>query len=344
MSNIEDFQSQQKTFWKRPEGKTGMFFGLAILAGLGYGAYIFLPVLIGLLQNTITAVLLLAVLAAIVYVIIDPKFRNLLWYMYKSVMRSITGLFVQIDPIGIIESYVDDLRNNLTKMAKQISELKGQMTKLKNEIDSNEKMMKQNLLLAGKAKEKGADSIMVLKARKAGRLQDSNLKLQDLYKKMEVLYKVLCKMYDNSGILLEDIQDEVSVRKREREAIRASHSAMQSAMNIISGNKDRRMMFDQAMEAIADDIGKKVGEMERFMEISDGFMKSIDLQNGVFEEEGLTMLEKWEQESNSLLLGNEKKAIIDNAKTSSIPIDLDAPIKTEHQRGDKTQYSDMFDF
>ena len=34
--------------------------------------------------------------------------------------------------------------------------------------------------------------------------------------------------------------------------------------------------------------------MERFMEMSTSFMDSVDLQNGVFEEEGLKMLEKFE--------------------------------------------------
>ena len=51
--------------------------------------------------------------------------RNLVWYMYKSVMRWITGIFVQIDPIGILKSYIDDLRSNLGKMNSQIAALKG---------------------------------------------------------------------------------------------------------------------------------------------------------------------------------------------------------------------------
>lgn len=284
-----------KPFFERPEGKTGTIFGIAVVGGLAYLLYTFLPMLIILAQNTLYLVLMLAALAAVVYVLVDPKFRNLIWYLYKSIMRFITGLFVQIDPIGIIESYIDDLKDNLKKMGKQISNLRGQMRNLKTQIEQNEQMMKQNMSLANRAKEKGIDNIMILKARKAGRLQESNLKLADLYKKMEVLYKVLCRMYENSEILLEDIQDEVSVRKREREAIRASHSAMRSAMNIISGDKDKRMMFDQAMEAIAEDIGRKVGEMEHFMEISENFMTSIDLQNGIFEEKGLEMLEKWEK-------------------------------------------------
>lgn len=335
-----------KSFWKRPEGKTGALFGIAIAGAAAYGLYLFLPAIIALLQNTITAALLIGVLAVMVYVVVDPRFRNLLWYGYKSIMRFITGIFVQIDPIGIIESYMEDLRNNLRKMGKQISNLRGEMRKLKTMMDKNRTMMEQNLALASRAKEKGKDNIMVLKSRKAGRLRDSNFKLNDLYKKMEVMYRVLTKMYETSEILLEDVQDEVELKKREREAIRTSHSAMKSAMNIIAGDKDKRMMFDQAMEAIADDVGRKVGEMERFMEISDNFMESIDLQNGVFEEKGLEMLEKWEKEGTSFLLGDEKGTIIKEVEQDNITIDLDAPVqpKKAREEGQKSQYNDLFDF
>ncbi len=334
-----------KSFWKRPEGKTGALFGLAMLGAAGYGLVVALPFLIGLASNMVTLAALIGVLAVMVYVVVDPRFRNLLWYGYKSIMRFITGIFVQIDPIGIIESYMEDLRNNLRKMGKQISNLRGQMRKLKTMMDKNKTMMEQNLALASRAKEKGKDNIMVLKSRKAGRLRDSNFKLNDLYKKMEVMYRVLTKMYETSEILLEDVQDEVEVKKREREAIRASHSAMKSAMNIIAGDKDKRMMFDQAMETIADDVGRKVGEMERFMEISDNFMESIDLQNGVFEEKGLQMLEKWENEGTSFLLGEEKETIIKEVERDNITIDLDAPVQPKKDRtGEKGQYNDLFDF
>ena len=147
---------------------------------------------------------------------------------------------------------------------------------------------------------------MVLSSRKAARLSDTNEKYNVLYTKMEVLYRILTKMYSNSEILLDDTKDQVKVKEQEREAIRTSHSAMKSAINIISGNSDKRAMFDQAMESITDDVAMKVGEMERFMEMSSNFMDSIDLQNAVFEEDGMKMLEQWEKDSTMMLLGKNK--------------------------------------
>lgn len=328
-----------KSFWQRPEGTTGkVVLGAAILGG-GFLLYSALPALLAMALTTFQLVMVLLALAAVVYMILDPKMRNLVFYIYKSIMRFITGLFVKIDPVGILESYIDDLKNNLGKMGQQIANLRGQMRKLKDIITANQQSISTNMAMASKAKELEKKEMMILKSRKAGRLQESNMKLEDLYKKMEILYRILTKMYENSEILLEDIKDQVDVKKKEREAIRTSHSAMKGAMDILSGNSSKKEMFDRAMEAIADDVSMKVGEMERFMDMSHNFMESIDLQNGVFEEEGMKMLEKWEKEGVSLILGDEKNVLVNNSTSN---IDLDAPLPKAQRTGN--QYSDLFNF
>ncbi len=335
-------EMKPKSFWQRPEGVTGAIFMGGILLGGGFFLYTILPTLIALASNVLYLSGMLLVLAAVIYMVLDPKMRNLVWYMYKSVMRWVTGLFVQIDPIGILKSYVEDLKDNLRKMNKQISQLRGQMHKLKETIHNNRRQIESNLTLASKAKEKNKQSQMILKSRKAGRLKESNMRLEDLYKKMEVLYRVLSKMYENSEVLMEDIKDQVDVKEQERKVIRTSHSAMKSAMNIISGNKDKRMMFDMALEAVANDVSSKVGEMERFMEMSANFMDSVDLQNGVFEEEGIKMLEKWEKEGVSLLLGEEKSDLLTKANNDADVLDLNAPVARPVNKGNHNNQYDTF--
>lgn len=335
--------AEKTSFWKRPEGKTGAIVLGALIVGGGYLLVQALPAIIAAMANTLNLALILLALGAIIYMVLDPKMRNLVWYMYKSVMRWVTGLFIQIDPIGILKSYVDDLKDNLRKMNRQISQLRGQMHKLQEMILNNKKEIATNLDLASEARQKNKESVMILKSRKAGRLKESNMKLEDLYQKMEILYRVLRKMYENSEIMLEDIQDQVMVKEQERKAIHASSSAMRSAMSIIKGDADKRAVFDQALEAIADDVSSKVGEMERFMEMSESFMSSVDLQNGVFEEEGLRMLEKWEKEGVSLLLGKEKDTLLLEAADEKNVLDLSEPIKKPVRVGHSNQYDDFFE-
>lgn len=305
------------------------------------------PALVGSLlvfgKSTAGLLTMLGVLGVIIFTALDSKARTLISYLYKSAMRWVTGIFIELDPIAILKAYVDDLKKNLKKMRMQIGKLRVQMHKLKEMIVSNQKNIKTNMQLASEAKRGNQQAQVILKTRKAGRLRDSNIKLEDLYKRMEVLYRVLNKMYENSYVLSEDIEDQVSLKEQERKAIRASHSAMNSAMSIIKGDADKRAMFDQALEAVADDVSNKVGEMERFMEMSEDFMSSIDLQNGIFEEKGLEMLKEWEQQSTSLLLGEAKEDILQQVDNDSDILDLNEPIKETVKSNRDNQYDSFFD-
>ena len=333
-----NLNSPKKNFWNRPEGVTGGLVLGGLILGGGYLLYQFLPVLISLTSNLLYLSGMLLVLGAIIYMILDPKTRNLTWYMYKSAMRWITSSFVKIDPIGILKSYVEDLRDNLGKMNMQITKLRSQMHILREQIHNNKKQITSSLDQAAQAQKTNQESVMVLKTRQAGRLKESNIKLDDLYRKMEILYKVLNRMYETSEIMAEDISDQVKLKEQERIAIHASHSAMRSAMSVITGDKDQRALFDEALEAMADDVSMKVGEMEQFMELSENFMSSVDLQNGVFEEEGLKMLEKWETQGVSKILGKEKEVLVSGDK----PLILDSPRPERDELENKNPYDDFF--
>lgn len=338
MADIVQFNNpdpKPKSFWRRPEGLTGLIFLAALILGGGFLFVTYLPLLLELARNTLYLAGMLAALGAIIYVVLDPKTRTLISYMYKSVMRSITSWFVTIDPIGILKNYVADLQDNLAKMRQQIGNLKGQMRKIQTLMQDNEKEIDQNMKIASAARDKNMEKEMLLSSRKAARLKESNEKYAVLYQKMEVLHRILTKMHDNSEILLEDTKDQVDLKEQERKAIRASHSAMKSAMSVISGDPDKRAMFDMAMEAVADDVANKVGEMERFMEMSASFMNSVDLQNGIFQEEGLRMLERWEKESTLMLLEGTKKSK-ETLDLNNPPIEL-----PKEEKGD-SDYNSLF--
>nr|MBS0036864.1 hypothetical protein [Saprospiraceae bacterium] len=333
-----------KSFWKRPEGFVGGLVMFLAMVGAGYLVFSFFPLLLSLAQNILWLSFFLLVIAAVLYLILDPKMRTFIWYMYQNIMRWFTGLFIQIDPIGILKNYIDELRGNLSKMYRQIGKLRGQMHLLMEQIHLNKKDIDSNLSLVNEAQEKDDRSAVILKSRKAGRLRESNIKLEELYRKMEILYRVLNKMYENSQLLVEDVEDQVELKEKERKIIHAGHSAMQSAMNMISGNTDQRILFDRALDAVADDVASKVGEMEQFMELSENFMASIDLQKGIFEEKGLAMLEKWEKQGDSLLLGEDKESFIKEKQTD--PKELKLPEKMDsaaRKNRPDNQYDAFFD-
>lgn len=292
-----------KTFWQRPEGTPGMIVMAAIIVGAGIGLYHILPYLITLLTNLYTALALIAGLGVIFVLATDKRFRTLLWYFYKLAMRKMTAAFIQIDPIGILETYVEDLHKKSHKMAEQITQLSGQRGKVKRQITDYEKEMRDNIDKAKAAEKQGRDRATVtLYANKAARSEATIGKLANLFKTMGILESVIKKMNKASTFMIEDTEDKVKHMKIEREAVLKSHSVMKSAKAIIAGDNDKKILFDQAMEYVVDDIGMKLGEMDSFMEQSQSFMENMDIQNGVFEARGEKMLEEWDQKINTILL------------------------------------------
>jgi hypothetical protein len=64
-------------------------------------------------------------------------------------------------------------------------------------------------------------------------------------------------------------------------------------------------------------------------------MDSVDLQNGIFEDEGLKMLEQWEQKSTLMLMG-ESGAINDS-------LDLNSPTSQPEIRTNKAGNGETYD-
>ena len=295
MMQLEDTNAKRKSFWARPEGTTGML----ALAGGAVGLWLALPALLAftaglvtLLGQTITVVVLCLVLGAILYLVTNKKVQTLVSYMFKSAMRKVTGAFVEIDPIGIMKSYVEDLRKKRESMLESKEKLKGQITVLEKQIDKNDKGYDNAMSLAAEAKKRDMNSQVQVQSRQAGRLQKLNeSSFKPLLLQMQVHMRALNKYYEVTGTVIDDLNNEVEARKIEREMIMASYSAMSAAKKILMGGSDQKELFDQAMEFVVEDYGMKMGEIDSFIENSKGFVEGLDLQNGVYEADALEKLQ-----------------------------------------------------
>lgn len=325
-----------KSFWQRPEGKPGMVVLAALIGIGGYFLYKALPSIIELMNNLYTALALGGGLFLIATLIMNDRFRNTVWYLYRGLMRWFTGIVIELNPIAILESYVEDIEKKIQKMDKQLESLGGQIGSLKKKIDTKKEEWKQEMRRAQKAKELGKPKEEItLYNRQAGRLEDYIKKMDTLLKKMEILYKVLEKMKYYSDIMVKDTKMTVEMKKDEREMITKGHSVMKGAMSIIKGNDDKKMIFDQAMEFVVDDIGFKVGEMERMLEASTDFINSVDLDNAIYEDRGMQMLEEFEQKGMDAIFGAKPVAALPNSTINTLNTIQQTPqvLKQENNNG-----------
>ena len=305
MDNV--METKLKSFWEKPEGKTGML-ALAAIIGGGLIAFIkFLPWLITLASNTLYLIFLLAAIGAILFLVTNPQVRTLVKVAFQLAMKKITGLIVQVDPIAILGLKVKEMEENLEKVGQSLTKLKQTKVSLEREINQNAGTIENSMKLAAQAQKTGAADQIYLKTRQAGRLNKSNMTLKQLFTKIETMHRILTKIYNNSSVVIADTKDEIHVSAKEWESVKAATSAMKSAMNLLNGNPDTRAIYEAAYETLADDIANKSGELEQMLEMSESFMSNIDLQNGVFQEDGLKMLDAWEKKADGWLINSAVK-------------------------------------
>lgn len=161
-----------KTFWQRPEGKPGaVVLGIIAIAIIVF-FYKHSDEIVNMMQNLYYFLGMLGGLVFIGVLLSDSKFRTTVWYMYKSMMRAFTGIFIQMNPIAILKSYVEDLHAKMRQMDEQIQLLRGQMGKVKQSIQDKKDQMETALSYAKQSKRKaGSDP-----------REDANVKLYEGHK------------------------------------------------------------------------------------------------------------------------------------------------------------------
>ena len=267
---------------------------------------------------------IIAVIAVSVIVImfIDDKARHALITAAMSKNSLIGSMFFKkekVDAMQQLKNYVAHLETKVLELRRHTNQLRGQRHLLKETIGNNEKEMTQHLQEASAQKNKDNTSLAALSLRKAGRLEESNKRLGELYQRMTQLYQHLSRMYDASKVVLEDVKDQIHIQETEQKAITAGHSAVQSAVAVLNSETKENKMYGQSIEAVNIDVSNKIGEMEEFLRLSQGMMKSIDLKQSVMEEDGLKLLADWEQKmqkADLLVASMDKKTI---ASTNESP-------------------------
>lgn len=328
-------QIKRKSFWKRPEGITGILF----LGGIIFGFYKLLPFLITFVENTLYLGLMVGGAALLTYLIWDNS--NLIWYGYKSLMYRVTNFFVRIDPIAIAKVYIGELKRKKEDMDEQIIKLGGAVKKLDADISENDKQIGEKASQAKKAEEiaiQKGDSGMKMKAialtKEVIYLKGANSEITPLLKSMESMRSYLKQASDVSGYIINDKETEISIMEKKYKTIKIGLSALRSAKAIM-GQDEKEAIFEQSMEFLKEDMANKLSEMDRIIEMANPYVQQMELENAVNTHEAQALLEKFSS--------TEFDKVIHNLQSKSTQtIMLDAKVGSANASSKKeNEYSDI---
>lgn len=291
--------AEKRSFWSRPEGVFGLIV-LAAIAGLGLVYFNrVVEFLIRVAENTLYLGLLLAALGVLIFLFTSKDVRTAVFFLFKTLMRKITGVVVQLDPIAIMKIYIDDLKDKRRKMQGQIDQLAGQLVKLNKKIGENNEAIKQKFAEANKANslsdKPGMREAAQLATIEGAGLQEMNEKLFPLQRNMKLVLEFMEKVNKSADYIIKETEIKVKLKEAEYQIVKESSNALRTAVSIFKGNPDKKFYFDESMEYIQDDMSRKLGEMKRAMDLSMDFINSVDIQNGVLSDKGQALLEAYNQ-------------------------------------------------
>ena len=289
--------TEKRSFWSRPEG----VLGLVVLAGLVATGVFYLneivKFLIDVTSNVLHLAFLLAALGLLVFLATSRDIRTGLFFLFKTLMRKLTGIVIQLDPIAILKIYIDDLKSKRQKMQGQIDTLAGQSVKLNKKIADNNVEIKQKFAEANKASalldRPGMKETASLATIEGAGLQEMNEKLLPLQRNIQMVLAFMEKVNESAGYIIKETEIKVWLKEVEYKIVKESSSALRTAVSIFKGDPDKKFYFDQSMEYIQDDMSQKLGEMKRAMDLSMDFINSVDVQNGILSDKGEAMLDAY---------------------------------------------------
>ena len=300
-------QQQLKSYWDRPGGKFGIVAGIGALVLVGYFV---VPILTQVVWNTLNFGIALVCLGIFLYCITHRKLRLSLFYFYEWLMKKLVGVVIELDPFIIAEDYINDMEKQREKLYEQSVDVDAQKEKINLKIEEKNDEIRSLMSKAQVAKDRNMLPELGNATRQIGRLNDYIKQLTPIRDNLSKIGDYLTQIHKNSGYLIEDSRNELELKKDLYKSVTSGNQALSSALKIFNGDPEKKLMVEQSMEYLKEDIATKLASMKKAISYSSDFMRSIDLDNATYEQEGLRMLEGFNPESDLKLAQSTKSTIM----------------------------------
>jgi len=287
-------EQKLKSYWNRPGGKFGIIIGLGLLVLIGY--YV-VPILTQVVWNTFNFGVALVSLGVFLYCVTHRKLRLSLFYLYEWLMKKLVGVVIELDPFIIAEDYIQDMEEQRETLYKQSVDVDAQKEKIDLKIQEKEKEMNQLLSRAKAAQDNNMLPELGNATRQIARIKEYIKQLAPIRDNLARIGDYLTKVHKNSGYLIEDARNELELKKDLYKSVSSGNKALNSALKIFKGDPEKKLMVEQSMEFLKEDIATKLSSMKKAINYSTDFMRSIDLDNATYELQGLQMLESFDPET-----------------------------------------------
>ena len=310
MNTLPSFNSESSELpkWQQPEKMAGRVLLLGLAGTAVYFWGVILPFLVDMVFDTVKLGIGLGALFVLFLLATNKRIQTGLWYAGQRILRTMAGIFVNTDPIGIMEDYIRNTEKEARKMDAEVTNIEGAHELVKRKLAANTTQMQEYLSLADSATRQGEKDMAESYASRAAQIQDYNQRLMPMATTtanvtvvMRQILKAALRQIDGSKFKVNLLKDEYALVKR-------TSSGMRAAMNILRGDPDKKYFFDLATDRVAQDMAQQLGQIKQAMRYSQEFVKEMDIQNGVMSEKGQRLLDKYQKGDFNAVLDEKASA------------------------------------
>ena len=298
-------ESSELPKWQQPEKMAGRVVLLGLAGAAVYYWGVILPFLVDMVFDTVKLGIGLGTLFVLFLLATNKRIHAGLWYAGQRILRTAAGIFVNTDPIGIMEDYIRNTEKEARKMDGEVTSIEGAHELVKRKLAANTAQMQEYLSLASAATRQNEKDMAESYAMRAAQLEEYNQRLlpmatttANVTTVMRQILKAALRQIDGSKFKVNLLKDEYTLVKR-------TSSGMRAAMNILRGDPDKKYFFDLATDRVAQDMAQQLGQIKQAMRYSQEFVKEMDIQNGVMSEKGQHLLEKYQKGDFNAIMNNE---------------------------------------
>ena len=237
-------------------------------------------------------------------------------------MKKLVGIVIELDPFIIAEDYIKDMEKERENLYNKSLEVDGQKEAINAKIAEKLKDRQKQINIAAAAQQKQMPMELANATRQVARLDEYVKQLTPIKENLQKIGDYLTAVHKNSKYMIEDMKNDLDLKKDLYYSVTKGNNALSSALKIFNGDPEKKLMVEQSMDYLKDDIAGKLASMKKAISYSGDFMKSIDLENASYQAEGLKMLEEYKPE---LFVYNDNKEIV------NIPAGFNSPVASQYE-------------
>jgi hypothetical protein len=342
-----------KSFWKRPEGPFGMVALAALVLGGCYGLYVILPTLIELLQNTLYAAGLAAVLIAILWLAFNPTFRTAVSNLFQNFVRFFASWVVETDPIGILRNNLDDMKKAKYSLDQTLQRFAGSDERLQRSIAAKNEQINTLGHKATKAEQMAAAAQDPMERERlslerqtfleqAGMLMQGVKQLQALEEQTSKMLKTFQHWSQIADSKIQRTENKVSFLAEQRKMILDAKATLGMGQQLLRGNPEQLKMVDMALDYLEEDTSRTLGEIREFSRYTDKLLTDDQIESGAAADEAAAKFAEFNQK---LLTAGNSPTGADMIQIPGVaaPAPLRMPVTLSSVHAEQSKGADDYD-